>query len=91
MGQGLKTAASITLATTCVATAPLRSEGGEMPLKTEIRQCQRQGLVGISCDGIGTALPVSNQETRETDGVADCDFLKIAQEYGTEKIAKMTV
>ena len=31
MKEGLKTAASIALATTCVATAPLRSEAGETP------------------------------------------------------------
>ena len=72
MKQGLRTAASIALATTCVATAPLRSEAGEAPPKAEIRTCQVQGLVEKSCDGIGTALPVSNQETRETDRVADC-------------------
>ncbi len=50
MRQGLKTAASIALATTCVATAPLRSEAGETPPKAEIRQCQMQGAVS-KCRG----------------------------------------
>ena len=44
MRQGIKTAASIALATTCVATVSLRSEAGETLPKGEARQCQMKGL-----------------------------------------------
>ena len=40
MKQGLKTAASIALATTCVATAPLRSEAGDTPPNGEVHTYQ---------------------------------------------------
>ena len=40
MKQGLKTAAPIALAITCVASAPLRSEAGETPPNGEVRTYQ---------------------------------------------------
>ncbi len=70
MRQGLKTAASIALATTCVATAPLRSEAGETLPVGEVRNCQMQELVAKPSNVFEIASPVSNQGTRMANEIA---------------------
>ena len=69
MKQGLRTAASIALATTCAA-APLRSEAGETLPVGEVRRCQMQELVAKPSNVFEIASPVSNQGTRMASEMA---------------------
>ena len=69
MKQGLRTAASIALATTCAA-APLRSEAGETLPAGEVCNCQMQELVAKPSNVFEIASPVSNQGTRMANEIA---------------------
>ena len=70
MKQGIKTAASIALATTCVATASLRSEAGKTPPIVAAHQCQMQE--SVASNGSEIVSPVLNQGTRTANEESEC-------------------
>ena len=70
MKQGLRTAASIALATTCAAAAPLHSEAGETLPAGEVCRCQMQEFVAKPSNVFEIASPVSNQGTRMSNEMA---------------------